>query len=54
MTGEVTLHAGQTGPQDDNVLDDLAEIVLSRGGEVIVLDPPKMPEEAAAAATFRW
>jgi hypothetical protein len=53
-TGEVTLHAGQTGPQDDDVLDDLAEIVLSRGGEVLVLDPARMPGEAAAAATFRW
>lgn len=52
--GEVTLHAGQTGPQDDDVLDDLAEIVLERGGEVIVLDPSRMPEEAEAAATFRW
>jgi hypothetical protein len=54
VTGEVTLHAGQTGPQDDDVLDDLAEIVLARGGEVVVLDPPKMPDEAAAVATFRW
>jgi hypothetical protein len=53
-TGEVTLHAGQTGPQDDDVLDDLAEIVLARGGEVVVLDPPKMPDETAAVATFRW
>ena len=48
------LHAGQTGPQDDDVLDDLAEIVLSRGGEVVVLDPARMPEEAAAVAMFRW
>ena len=53
-TGEVTLDAGQTGPRDDDVLDDLAEIVLARGGEVVVLDPPRMPEEAAAVATFRW
>jgi hypothetical protein len=53
-TGEVTLHAGQTGPQDDDVLDDLAEIVLARGGEVLVLDPARMPGESAAAATFRW
>ena len=53
-TGEVTLHAGQTGPQDDDVLDDLAEIVLARGGEVIVLPPERMPDDAAAVATFRW
>lgn len=53
-TGEVTLHAGQTGPQDDDVLDDLAEIVLERGGEVLVLDPERIPGEAAAVATFRW
>ena len=54
VSGEVTLHAGQTGPQDDDVLDDLAEIVLARGGEVVVLTPERMPDEAAAVATFRW
>lgn len=53
-TGEVTLHAGQTGPQDDDVLDDLAEIVLARGGEVVVLESGRMPDEASAVATFRW
>ncbi|HRY42909.1 MAG TPA: hypothetical protein P5164_03080 [Thermoanaerobaculia bacterium] len=53
-TGEVTLHAGQSGPQDDDVLDDLAETVLARGGEVFVLDATKMPHEAAAVAIYRW
>ncbi|MHB8797015.1 MAG: hypothetical protein ACYDBY_01000 [Thermoanaerobaculia bacterium] len=53
-TGEITLHAGQSGPQDDDVLDDLAEIVLARGGEVFVLDAAKMPHEAAAVAIYRW
>ena len=53
-TGEVILHAGQSGPQDDDVLDDLAELVLGRGGEVLVLDPGRMPGSVAAAATFRW
>jgi hypothetical protein len=53
-TGEVTLHAGQSGPQDDDVLDDLAEIVLARGGDVLVLDPSRMPDDLSAVATFRW
>jgi hypothetical protein len=53
-TGEMTLHAGQSGPQDDDVLDDLAEIVLARGGEVVVLDPSRMPDDLSAVATFRW
>ncbi len=53
-TGEITLHAGQSGPQDDDVLDDLAETVLARGGEVFVLDAAKMPHEAAAVAIYRW
>ncbi len=53
-TGEVTLHAGQSGPQDDDVLDDLAETVLARGGEVFVLDAAKMPHEVAAVAIYRW
>ncbi|MCL4807138.1 MAG: hypothetical protein KJ062_05000, partial [Thermoanaerobaculia bacterium] len=38
-TGEVTLHAGQSGPQADDGLDDLAAIVLARGGAGRVLDP---------------
>ncbi len=55
VTGEVTLHGTtQVGPVDDDVLDDLAEVVLSRGGEILVIEQGRMPGDAAAAATFRW
>ena len=54
-TGEVTLHGNaQVGPVDDDVLDDLAEVVLSKGGEILVIEQGRMPGDAAAAATFRW
>lgn len=54
-TGEVTLHGSQqVGPVDDDVLDDLAELVLARGGEILVVEQKRMPADAAAAATYRW
>ncbi|KAA0253418.1 hypothetical protein FBQ97_10145 [Acidobacteria bacterium ACD] len=54
-TGEVTLHGpAQIGPVDDDVLDDLAEVVLTKGGEILVIEQRRMPGDAAAAATFRW
>jgi hypothetical protein len=54
ITGEVLLHGTQTGPEDDDVLDDLAEAVLKRAGEVFLIDKSRMPRDSAAAAIFRW
>lgn len=53
-TGEVLLHGRQEGITDDDVLDDLSEAVLARGGDVLELPAGKMPEGAAAAAILRW
>ncbi|MGH8303023.1 MAG: hypothetical protein ACRET5_16310 [Steroidobacteraceae bacterium] len=36
-----------------DVLDDLAEAALRTGGEVIVLEPARMPSATDVAATFR-
>lgn len=55
VSGEVLLHGPQqTGPEDDDVLDDLAEAVLKRAGEVFLIEKSRMPRDSAAAAIFRW
>ena len=41
-------------PDVDDVLDDLAEIVLQRKGEVIIVPKERMPVSTGAAATFRF
>jgi len=54
LTGDVLLHGRQEGAVDDDVLDDLAEAVLARAGDVLELPAERMPEGAAAAAVLRW
>lgn len=41
-------------PEVDDVLDDLAEEVLRRGGEVVVVPAVAMPTATGLAATFRF
>lgn len=53
-TGAVLLHGRQEGSSDDDVLDDVAEAVIARGGEVLEVDAGRMPNGSAAAALFRW
>ncbi|MBI5434831.1 MAG: hypothetical protein HZA52_18505 [Planctomycetes bacterium] len=38
----------------DDLLDDIAEAVLARGGEVLALERSRMPGRAQAAALLRW
>ncbi|MBK9170817.1 MAG: hypothetical protein IPM24_25640 [Bryobacterales bacterium] len=40
--------------QVDDLLDDLAELVLKRGGQVVVVPASDMPTTAGAAAIFRY
>lgn len=52
-TGELT--KGDLGdPQLDDVLDDLAEMVFSAKGDVIVLPEERMPSKTGVAAIFRY
>lgn len=53
QSGELKTHPHQLDTADDDVLDDLAEIVLHHGGSVTVLPPDKMPDSQAAAAIMR-
>jgi len=53
-TGALELHEKQVDAHDDDVLDDIAEAVLLRGGEVLTLDRQAMPSSAPVAAILRW
>ena len=41
-------------PNIDDLLDDLAELVLRRGGEVVVAPSDQMPADSGAAAIYRF
>jgi hypothetical protein len=41
-------------PQINDLLDDLAELVLNKGGQVIVVPRERMPVETGAAAIYRY
>ena len=41
-------------PETDDMLDDLAEIVLRRQGQVVVVPAERMPSAAGLAATYRY
>jgi hypothetical protein len=38
----------------DDLLDDIAELVLRKGGEVVVVPSEKMPTPAGVAAIYRF
>ncbi len=42
------------GPLGDDLIDDLAELVLQRGGQVVVVPAADMPTTTGLAATFRY
>ncbi|MBI4166571.1 MAG: hypothetical protein HY508_12635 [Acidobacteria bacterium] len=52
-TGSVTL-SGLEHPEVDDLLDDLAELVLRKGAQVVVVPATDMPVATGAAATFRF
>jgi hypothetical protein len=41
-------------PDTDDLLDDLAELVLTRGGEVVVTPKDQMPTDTGLAAIYRY
>jgi len=43
-----------SNPEIDDVLDDLAEIVMGMDGEVLVLQSDEMPSKTGVAATYRF
>lgn len=53
-TGAVEFAAQNGIVRGDDILDDLAEAVLARGGEVVALERARMPRAATVAAVLRW
>jgi hypothetical protein len=53
-SGALSLDAEQRDAVDADVLDDLSEVTLLRGGEVIMLPRERMPTTSPAAAVFRF
>ena len=41
-------------PKVDDLLDDLGELVLRKGGQVVVVPTERMPTETGAAAVYRY
>ncbi|APW63280.1 hypothetical protein [Paludisphaera borealis] len=52
-TGAVTFD-DPSHPTGDDLLDDLAELVLRQGGDVVVVPTDRMPTDSGAAATYRF
>lgn len=52
-TGHIAF-GGLDDPQHDDLLDDLAELVLRKGGEVVVVPAVDMPVTTGVAGTFRF
>ena len=50
LTGEVFIFPKQTNSHDDDILDDICQIVLARGGEVVVLKDANNVKGFIAAA----
>lgn len=43
-----------SNPQIDDLLDDLAELTISKGGQVVVVPAERMPTATGAAAIYRY
>jgi hypothetical protein len=60
IAGRIDAATGQiqtgdlSNPEVDDLLDDLAEIVSSKDGQVMVIPPEQMPTKTGAAATCRY
>ena len=53
LTGDLTIHYTELDHEDDDILDDLAQIVLANDGQVFITDNNKTPEELSVAAILK-
>jgi len=55
-TGAFVLRAGaaDTRPGDSDLIDDLCELTLARGGHVLEMSPARMPTDVPVAAVLRY
>jgi hypothetical protein len=59
VPGRLDLATGAVRPgaadhEGDDLIDDVAEEVLRRGGEVVVVPAERMPVKSGLAATYRF
>jgi hypothetical protein len=52
-TGDIAVHGERSDEREEDVLDDIAEAVILRGGDVWSLEKQKMPTKSPVAATLR-
>jgi hypothetical protein len=52
--GTIVSYPTQQDVRDDDILDDLAECVLARSGEVLLMPAAQMPTGSLIAALLRW
>ena len=48
------LEEGESGAEYGDILNDIAEIVISNGGNVVILPKDRMPSTTGAAASYRF
>jgi hypothetical protein len=53
-SGEIVPGEPRKNAYDVDLFDELAEMALGQGAEVLVLPPPKMPARTGVAAVFRY
>ena len=47
-------HSDLAHPEIDDVLDDLGELVLNKGGQVVIVPAERMPTHTGIAAIHRF
>ncbi len=53
-TGNLAIHMSHLNHEDDDILDDLAQMVLAKGGEVIVASRDQIPQGRPALAILKY
>lgn len=54
VTGDCRVHDRQRDAEDADVLDDICEMVLLRGGDVVEVPREQMPGSSPIAAVYRY
>jgi hypothetical protein len=54
VTGDCRVHERQQDAEDADVLDDICEMVLLRGGDVVEVPRDRMPDSSQIAAVLRY
>lgn len=52
-TGQINIHPTHLNHQDDDLLDDIAQIVIERGGKVVVVSKDQLPKRRPILAILK-